>query len=142
VPVEDTPLDFRQMLPIGARLSSAFQLNKGAGDRTALTARGYDPRTGRLIDCLTTEPAVQVYTGNGMKGSVVGSSGTTYRQTEACILEKQHFPDSPNESNFPTTALSRGRSPARRQYSGLLRIRHCRHCRAECRHSQSNSVDG
>ena len=113
MPVEDTPLDFRQMLPIGARLSSAFQLNKGAGDRTALTARGYDPRTGRLIDCLTTEPAVQVYTGNGMKGSVVGSSGTTYRQTEAFTLETQHFPDSlTHPSAIKTTFLLYFATPA------------------------------
>jgi aldose 1-epimerase len=120
-PVDGTPLDFRQMLPIGARLNSAFQqmvyahgydhnfvLNKGAGDSLTFAARGYDPRTGRIIDCLTTEPAVQVYTSNGMNGSVVGSSGTTYRQTEAFTLETQHFPDSPNKPNFPTTELQPG----------------------------------
>jgi aldose 1-epimerase len=120
-PVDGTPLDFRQMLPIGARLNSAFQqmvyahgydhnfvLNKGAGDSLTFAARGYDPRTGRVIDCLTTEPAVQVYTSNGMNGSVVGSSGTTYRQTEAFTLETQHFPDSPNKPNFPTSELKPG----------------------------------
>jgi aldose 1-epimerase len=120
-PVEGTPLDFRQMMPIGARLNSAFQqmvyahgydhnlvLNKGPGGGVSFAARGYDPRTGRVIDCLTTEPAVQVYTSNGMNGSVVGSSGTTYRQTEAFTLETQHFPDSPNKLNFPTTELKPG----------------------------------
>ena len=120
-PVADTPLDFRQMMPIGARLHSAFQqmvyahgydhnfvLNKGPGDGTAFAARGYDPRTGRVIDCFTTEPAVQVYTSNGMNGSVVGSSGTTYRQAEGFTLETQHFPDSPNKPNFPTTELKPG----------------------------------
>jgi aldose 1-epimerase len=120
-PVEGTPLDFRQMMPIGARLSSAFQqmvyahgydhnfvLNKGPGGGMSFAARGYDPRTGRVIDCFTTEPAVQVYTSNGMNGSVVGSSGTTYRQTEAFTLETQHFPDSPNKPNFPTTELKPG----------------------------------
>ena len=119
--VEGTPLDFRQMMPIGARLDSAFQqmvyahgydhnfvLNKGPGDGMTFAARGYDPRTGRVIDCFTTEPAVQVYTSNGMNGSVVGSSGTTYRQTEAFTLETQHFPDSPNKPNFPTTELKPG----------------------------------
>jgi aldose 1-epimerase len=119
-PVEGTPLDFRQMMPIGARLHSAFQqmvyahgydhnfvLNRG-GDGITFAARGYDPRTGRVIDCFTTEPAVQVYTSNGMNGSVVGSSGTTYRQTEAFTLETQHFPDSPNKPNFPTTELKPG----------------------------------
>jgi aldose 1-epimerase len=116
--VQGTPLDFRQMMPIGARLNSAFQqmvyahgydhnfvLNKRPDDGVTFAARAYDPRTGRVIDCLTTEPGVQIYTSNGMNGSVVGSSGTTYRQTEAFTLETQHFPDSPNKPNFPTTEL-------------------------------------
>jgi aldose 1-epimerase len=120
-PVEGTPLDFRQMMPIGARLHSAFQqmvyahgydhnfvLNKGPVGGVTFAARGYDPRTGRVIDCFTTEPGVQVYTSNGMNGSVIGSSGTTYRQTEGFTLETQHFPDSPNKPNFPTTELKPG----------------------------------
>jgi aldose 1-epimerase len=120
-PVEGTPLDFRQIMPIGARLHSAFQqmvyargydhnfvLNQRPGDSIAFAARAYDPRTGRIIDCFTTEPGVQVYTSNGMNGSVVGSSGTTYRQTEGFTLETQHFPDSPNKPNFPTTELKPG----------------------------------
>lgn len=119
--VEGTPLDFRQMMPIGARLHSAFQqmvyahgydhnfvLNQRPGDSITFAARGYDPRTGRTIDCLTTEPGVQVYTSNGLNGSVVGSSGTTYRQTEGFTLETQHFPDSPNKPDFPTTELKPG----------------------------------
>jgi aldose 1-epimerase len=121
VPVEGTPLDFRQMMSIGARLHSAFQqmlyghgydhnwvLNKGAGDALTFAARGYDPRTGRVIDCLTTEPAVQVYTGNGLNGSLVGSAGISLRQTDGFTLETQHFPDSPNKPNFPTTELKPG----------------------------------
>ena len=120
-PVEGTPLDFRQMMPIGARLNSAFQqmvnargydhnfvLNQRPGDSITFAARAYDPRTGRVIDCFTTEPGLQVYTSNGLNGSVVGSSGTTYRQTEAFTLETQHFPDSPNKPNFPTTELKPG----------------------------------
>jgi aldose 1-epimerase len=119
--VDGTPLDFRQTMPIGARLNSAFQqmvyahgydhnfvLNKAPSGGVSFAARGYDPRTGRVIDCFTTEPAVQVYTSNGMNGSVVGSSGTTYRQTEAFTLETQHFPDSPNKPDFPTTELKPG----------------------------------
>jgi aldose 1-epimerase len=120
-PVEGTPFDFRQMMPIGARLNSAFQqmvyahgydhnfvLNQRPGDSMTFAARGYDPRTGRVIDCFTTEPGVQVYTSNGLNGSVVGSSGTTYRQAEAFTLETQHFPDSPNKPNFPSTELKPG----------------------------------
>jgi aldose 1-epimerase len=121
VPVEGTPLDFRQMMPIGARLNSAFQqmvnargydhnfvLNQRPGETITFAARAYDPRTGRVIDCFTTEPGLQVYTSNGLNGSVVGSSGTTYRQTEAFTLETQHYPDSPNKPNFPTTELQPG----------------------------------
>jgi aldose 1-epimerase len=119
--VEGTPLDFRQLMPIGARLHSAFRqmvyahgydhnfvLNQHPGDAMTFAARAYDPHTGRVIDCFTTEPGLQVYTSNGMNGSVVGSSGTTYRQTEAFTLETQHFPDSPNKPNFPTTELKPG----------------------------------
>jgi aldose 1-epimerase len=61
-----------------------------------------------VVDCLTTEPGVQVYTGNGLNGSIVGSAGTTYRQTDGFTLETQHFPDSPNKPNFPTTELKPG----------------------------------
>jgi len=120
-PVEGTPLDFRQMTPIGARLHSAFQqmvyargydhnfvLNKPPAGGMAFAARAYDPRSGRIIDCFTTEPGVQIYTSNGMNGSIVGSSGSTYRQTEGFTLETQHFPDSPNKPNFPTTELRAG----------------------------------
>jgi aldose 1-epimerase len=120
-PVAGTPLDFRQMMPIGARLHSAFQqmvyahgydhnfvLNKPPGDNLTFAARAYDPRSGRIVDCFTTEPGLQVYTSNGMNGSVVGSAGATYRQTEGFTLETQHFPDSPNKPGFPTTELRPG----------------------------------
>jgi aldose 1-epimerase len=120
-PVDGTPFDFRQMMSIGARLHSAFQqmvyghgydhnwvLNKGAGGGPTFAARGYDPRTGRVVDCLTTEPGVQVYTGNGLNGSIVGSAGITLRQTDGFTLETQHFPDSPNKPDFPSTELKPG----------------------------------
>jgi aldose 1-epimerase len=119
--VEGTPLDFRQMMPIGARLRSAdqqmvyahgydhnFVLNKRPGESLSFAARAYDPRSGRVIDCFTTEPGLQLYTSNGLNGSVVGSSGTVYRQTEGFTLETQHFPDSPNKPNFPSTELRPG----------------------------------
>jgi aldose 1-epimerase len=119
--VAGTPFDFRQMMPIGARLHSAVQqmvyahgydhnfvLNQHPGDSMTFAARGYDPHSGRVIDCFTTEPGLQVYTANGLNGSVVGSAGTTYRQTEAFTLETQHFPDSPNKPDFPTTELKPG----------------------------------
>ena len=120
-PVAGTPLDFRQLTPIGARLRSGFQqlllahgydhnfvLNKPSPDTLSFAARAYDPKSGRVLDCFTTEPGVQVYTSNFLDGSVVGSSGTTYRQTEAFTFETQHFPDSPNQPSFPTTELKPG----------------------------------
>jgi aldose 1-epimerase len=120
-PVEGTPFDFRQMMPIGARLRSAhpqmvyahgydhnFVLNKRSGESLSFAARAYDPRSGRVIDCFTTEPGLQVYTANYLNGSVVGSSGTTYRQGEGFTLETQHFPDSPNRPEFPSTELKPG----------------------------------
>ncbi|HEY7578211.1 MAG TPA: aldose epimerase family protein [Acetobacteraceae bacterium] len=120
-PVEGTPFDFRQMMPIGTRLRSAHQqmvyahgydhnfvLNKRPGESLSFAARGYDPRSGRVIDCFTTEPGLQVYTGNYLNGSVVGSSGTAYRQGEGFTLETQHFPDSPNQPDFPSTVLKPG----------------------------------
>ncbi len=120
-PVEGTPFDFRQMMPIGARLHSAtqqmvyahgydhnFVLNRKLGESTTFAARAYDPRSGRVLDCFTTEPGLQVYTSNYLNGSVVGSSGSTYRQTEGFTLETQHFPDSPNKPGFPSTVLKPG----------------------------------
>jgi aldose 1-epimerase len=119
--VEGTPFDFRQMMPIGARLHSAHQqmvyargydhnfvLNRRAGESMTFAARAYDPRSGRVLDCFTTEPGLQIYTSNYLNGSVVGSSGTTYRQTAGFTLETQHFPDSPNQPSFPSTELKPG----------------------------------
>lgn len=121
--VSGTPLDFRLMTPIGARLDSAFQqlvyahgydhnfvLNRRSEGGTSFAARAYDPRTGRVVDCFTTEPGLQIYTSNFLNGSVVGSSGTTYRQTAAFTLETQHFPDSPNQPTFPSTELRPGKT--------------------------------
>jgi aldose 1-epimerase len=121
-PVERTPFDFRHMTAIGARLHSGFPqmvyahgyghdflLNRQPGRRLTFAARAFDPRNGRVIDCFTTEPALEVYTANFLDGSVVGSSGTKYNQYEAFTLATQHFPDSPNKPNFPTTELKPGR---------------------------------
>lgn len=122
-PVDGTPLDFRQPVPIGARLTSGFAqmvaahgydhnwiLDKPQGDPMPLAARVYDPRSGRIVEVRTTEPGLQVYTGNFLDGSAVGSAGTTYRQTAALTLETQHYPDSPNQPGFPTTELKPGQT--------------------------------
>ncbi|HEX5328015.1 MAG TPA: aldose epimerase family protein, partial [Acetobacteraceae bacterium] len=121
-PVAGTPLDFRQMIPIGARLRSGFEqisyvhgydhnfvLNNWKLGQVKFAARAYDPVSGRVLDCYTDQPGVQLYTSNYLTGAFVGSSGTAYRQTEAFTLETQHFPDSPNHPEFPTTELKPGK---------------------------------
>jgi aldose 1-epimerase len=121
--VENTPLDLRALTPIGARLRSSNQqmrfargydqnwkLNKNGqhNGEPAFAARVYDPASGRVLDVYTTQPGLQFYTGNGLDGSAVGTSGTAYRQTDGFALETQHFPDSPNHPAFPSTELRPG----------------------------------
>ncbi len=121
--VAGTPMDFRKLTPIGARLSDPFPqlvlahgydhnwvLNKPQPGLLARAATAYDPKSGRILECDTTEPGVQVYTGNYFTGAIVGSSNTTYRQTAAFTMETQHFPDSPNQPNFPSTELKPGQT--------------------------------
>ncbi len=72
-------------------------------------ARLADARSGRVLELLTTEPGLQVYTGNFLSGAVIGKGQHLYRQGDAIALETQHFPDSPNQSRFPSTVLERGR---------------------------------
>lgn len=120
-PVAGTPLDFRRPVPTGARLRSAheqmrrargydhnFVLNKPTAGDLSLAARVHEPRTGRILEVLTTEPAVQFYSANTFSGALVGCGGGTYRQTDGFALETQHFPDSPNHPEFPSTVLRPG----------------------------------
>ena len=67
-----------------------------------------EPTTGRRVELWTDRPGVQFYTGNFLDGTVVGRDGTTYRQSDALCLEPQHFPDSPNQPDFPSTVLRPG----------------------------------
>jgi aldose 1-epimerase len=120
-PVAGTALDFRELNPIGGRIRSSepqmlyaqgydhnFVLRKAAGDPLQLAVRMYDPASGRLLEVLTTEPGVQVYSANHMNGSVVSAAGTTIRQGDGLALETEHFPNSPNEPRFPSTLLRPG----------------------------------
>jgi aldose 1-epimerase len=122
-PVAGTSLDFTTQQQIGARIRDGFeQLVAGRGydhnfvlDRpqpndTALipAAHVYEPRSGRRLDVLTTEPGIQFYSGNFLEGTLVGSGGKLYRQGDGFALETQHFPDSPNQPNFPATVLQPG----------------------------------
>jgi aldose 1-epimerase len=120
-PVAGTALDFRRMTPIGARVASSepqmllshgydhnFVLNKPAGDPLPLAVRLYDPASGRLMEMRTSEPGVQVYSANNMTGNLVSAAGTTIRQGDGLALETEHYPDSPNKPNFPSTVLRPG----------------------------------
>jgi len=106
--VEGTPMDFRQTKPIGRDIAADFeQLRIGRGydhnwvlntkgDDTRACARLWSPVTGIVMEVYTTEPGMQVYTGNFLDGSVVGKGGVAYQQRAAVCLETQKFPDSPN----------------------------------------------
>ena len=122
-PVAGTPFDFRTPTAIGARLGQQQtnqQLRFGGGydhnwviDRNGRTglvhaARVVDPSSGRTMDIATTEPGIQFYGGNFLTGQIHGKAGKAYAFRSALALETQHFPDSPNQRNFPNTILHPG----------------------------------
>ncbi|BCJ39969.1 aldose 1-epimerase [Actinoplanes ianthinogenes] len=114
-PVDGTPFDFRAFRPIGARLRDADpQLGFGLGYDHNYVLAGpdaavvRDPRSGRQLTIETTEPGLQFYSGNFLDGRLRGPSGRQYRQGDAFALETQHFPDSPNRPDFPSTVLRPG----------------------------------
>ncbi len=78
------------------------------GSGLELAARLKDPKSGRVLEVLTEEPGIQFYSGNFLDGTLVGTSGRTYRQGDGLALETQHYPDSPNHPNFPSTVLRPG----------------------------------
>lgn len=120
--VAGTPFDFRKPTPIGAHINEDNQqLKIGKGydinyiiDRNCpgleLAARAYDPGSGRELEVYTTEPGVQFYSGNFLDGSVRGKGGKAYGSRSAFCLETQHYPDSPNHPDFPTTELKSGQT--------------------------------
>ena len=93
--------------PTRIRSSTRFVRNGPAGAHR-LVARLSEPRSGRVLELLTTEPGLQLYTGNFLDGRLTGKAGKVYRYRYGLCLEAQHFPDSPNEPAFPTTALRHG----------------------------------
>ena len=115
--VSDTPLDFRQPVRVGDRIEKLkpvpggydhnFVLNR-QGTGLELAAIVSDSKTGRKLEVLTTEPGMQLYTGNFLDGKLKGINGVTYERHSALCLETQHFPDSPNQPNFPSTILRPG----------------------------------
>lgn len=118
-PVEGTPFDFRQAAPIGARIAADhpqirigggydhnFVLNGTSGELRA-AASAFDPSSGRTLEVRTTEPGVQLYSGNFAE-PIAGRGGQSYPRHAGFCLETQHFPDSPNQSAFPSTVLRPG----------------------------------
>jgi aldose 1-epimerase len=119
-PVAGTPLDFRRFHAIGERVRDGFQQLRfglgydhnfvldrhGSGLEEAAQLR--DPVSGRELTIATTEPGIQFYSGNFLDGTLYGASGRQYRQGDGLALETQHFPDSPNHPNFPSTVLRPG----------------------------------
>jgi aldose 1-epimerase len=118
-PVEGTPFDFRKKTAIGARINADNeQLKLGKGydhnwvlnhtSEFSLAARAVEPNSGRVLEVWTTQPGVQLYTGNFLDGTVIGKGGKAYTLRSAFCLETQHFPDSPNHPEFPSTVLNPG----------------------------------
>jgi aldose 1-epimerase len=125
-PVAGTALDFRTLTPIGARISGTatedaslktvrgYDHNwvlrpKGAG-KLAMAARLYDRASGRLLEVRTTEPGLQIYSANNFRAGIPTAGGGTLQKGAGLALETQHYPDSPNHSNFPSTELRPGKT--------------------------------
>jgi aldose 1-epimerase len=115
------PMAFTSLTPIGAGIRNDDQqlvfgrgydhnwvLDKPSAGALTLAARVHEPTTGRVMEISTTEPGIQFYAGNFLDASLVGTSGKMYRQSDGFCLETQHFPDSPNHANFPSTVLKPG----------------------------------
>ena len=119
-PVEGTPMDFRTPTPVGARINTDNEqlkygggydfnwiINKPEGE-LGLAARVKEPSTGRVLEVWSTEPGLQFYSGNFLNGTMTGKGGWIYRFRDALTMEPQHYPDSPNHPNFPSTELRPG----------------------------------
>jgi len=115
-PVAGTPFEFTSPHAIGERIAKVeggydhnFVLRSGGGT-LALAARVEEPESGRVLEIWTDQPGIQLYTGNFLDGTVVGKGGKAYGKHFAFCLETQHFPDSPNHPNFPSTILEPGQT--------------------------------
>jgi aldose 1-epimerase len=122
-PVKGTPFDFTTPQTIGSRINvDNKQLLIAQGydhnwvlnstgpqvDGLTLASQAWDPASGRELSVYTDQPGVQFYSGNFLTGTLVGISGHIYRQSDGYTFETQHFPNSPNQPNFPTTELKPG----------------------------------
>jgi aldose 1-epimerase len=120
-PVKGTPFDFTSPTPIGKNIKAddeqvkfgngwdhCWVLNQKTPGELTLCARVTEPTSGRVMEMWTTEPAVQFYSGNFLDGSNVGKGGKVYNFRNAFCLEAEHYPDSPNKPDFPSTILKPG----------------------------------
>jgi len=119
-PVTGTAFDFRKPTAIGARIGNdETQLKYGNGydhnwvinkpmGKLTLMARVYEPTSGRVMEVLSTEPGLQFYSGNFLDGTITGKGGWTYQFRNGFCMEPQHYPDSPNQPNFPSVVLKPG----------------------------------
>lgn len=121
IPVAGTPFDFLSPQVIGSRIDQTEneQIKRGGGydhcfafdkplGKFAVVAIAHDPVSGRSLEASTTEPGVQFYTANFLDGRLKGKNGAVYGKRTGFCLETQHFPDSPNQANFPSTVLRPG----------------------------------
>ena len=119
--VAATPFDFRTLHAIGERIDADneqlrnakgydhnFVIDRKSGAELEEAARAEDPTSGRVLTVLTTEPGVQFYSGNFLTPAIVGKQGHVYDRRTGFCFETQHFPDSPNHANFPSTTLRPG----------------------------------
>jgi aldose 1-epimerase len=125
-PVKGTPLDFTKPTTIGARIDElkhdeatanpgGYDHNyvlRGDNKERALVASVHEPKTGRTMEVYTTEPGLQFYTGNFLDGKLKGKNGVVYKKRQAFCMEADHFPDSVNHPDFPTTILEPGKTYA------------------------------
>jgi aldose 1-epimerase len=117
--VKGTPFDFNEPTKVGSRINQKDpQLLAGGGydhcwvlsstDSIKLAATLYDSASGRFVEVLTTEPAIQFYSGNFLNGKITGKNGVAYTHRFGLCLETEHFPDSPNQPKFPSVLLAPG----------------------------------
>lgn len=121
-PVAGTPFDFRTPHAVGERINEPNEqlMNAGGydhnwvlnqpGHKMVTAVRVFCPRSGRVLTISTTQPGLQFYSGNYLDGTITGKGGKVYEKHGALVLETQHFPDSPNHPNFPTTELKPGQT--------------------------------
>jgi aldose 1-epimerase len=122
MPVKGTPFDLRKLTRIGNGIDAKHeQVQRGGGyDHNWVLSKGptklrkvaevYEPRSGRMLEVLTTEPGIQFYSGNFLDGTLTGHGGRSYAKRSGFCLETQHYPDSINQPNFPSVVLGAGKT--------------------------------